>query len=162
MLYNVTESDILYCCNSIVNSPDEEFPACDSGEPFTIESGVFMPGVALLEGYVKASEVNSTSSCTNTTTDSPDTEDEDTQDAGSSNHDVAIGAGVGVPLGVIAIVSIAWALYERSQRRKLLQAAPPTITTVGPFPGENKQWGHHELPSDNQAPSELPTPPAER
>lgn len=175
VLYNVTETnDILYCCNSIVNRPEEEFPACDSGEPFTIESGKFMPGVALLEGYVKASDANNSSSSdsdsnssdsdsnssdTNTTS-CPDTND--TQDAGSSNNDVAIGAGVGVPLGVIALVSIAWALYERSQRKKLLQPIPPTITTVGPFPAENKPWAHHELPSANQVTAELPSPPVDR
>lgn len=168
VLYNVTETnDILYCCNSIVNRPEEEFPACDSGEPFTIQSGKFMPGVALLEGYVKASDANNSSSSdtdsnssdTNTTS-CPDTND--TQDAGSSNNDVAIGAGVGVPLGVIALVSIAWALYERSQRKKLLQPIPPTITTVGPFPAENKPWAHHELPSANQVTAELPSPPVDR
>lgn len=37
------------------------------------------------------------------------------------NHDVAIGVGVGVPLGVIAIASIAWALYERRQRRSAVR-----------------------------------------
>lgn len=163
VLYNVTETgESHYCCNSIVNRPEEALPACDYGEPFTIESAKFMPGVALLEGYVKESDANTSTSDANTTSSSTDTKE--AQDARSSNNDVAIGAGVGVPLGVIALLSIAWALYERSQRKKLLQATPPTISTVGPFHNENKPWGHHELPSNpsNQAPSELPTPPIER
>jgi hypothetical protein len=38
------------------------------------------------------------------------------------NHDVAIGTGVGIPLGVIAILAIAWAVYERRKRSKALQS----------------------------------------
>ena len=38
----------------------------------------------------------------------------------SSKKEVAIGVGVGAPLGVIAVSAIAWAIWERLQRRKAL------------------------------------------
>ncbi|PKX88770.1 uncharacterized protein P174DRAFT_516376 [Aspergillus novofumigatus IBT 16806] len=74
------------------------------GDPFTIETGAVIPGVAALAGYVNAS------SMTNNTCPTP------TGNSSSpSSHDVAIGVGVGVPLGVITLASIAWALWERRQ-----------------------------------------------
>ncbi|EEQ92465.1 hypothetical protein RJZ56_005092 [Blastomyces dermatitidis] len=40
-----------------------------------------------------------------------------------SPRDTVIGVGIGVPLGVIAIAALAWAIWERSGRRQALAAA---------------------------------------
>ncbi|KLJ12279.1 hypothetical protein EMPG_12652, partial [Blastomyces silverae] len=40
-----------------------------------------------------------------------------------SPRDTLIGVGIGVPLGVIAIAALAWAIWERSGKRQALVAA---------------------------------------
>lgn len=73
---------------------------CDGGRtPFTVDSGEMLYGYAALE---------------NTTTTAPK--------SSSNKKEVAIGVGVGVPLGVIAASAIAWAIWERLQRKKALGA----------------------------------------
>lgn len=91
-----------YCCGSVVDNQ------CKDGDPFTIGNGAVIPEVAALAGYVKASAITDTTACPTSTGDN----------TSPSSHDLAIGVGVGVPLGVIALASIVWALWER--RRRLL------------------------------------------
>jgi hypothetical protein len=40
---------------------------------------------------------------------------------------VAVGVGVGVSLGVLSLVSLIWALYERRKRQQLVNSLPPTV-----------------------------------
>jgi hypothetical protein len=47
-----------------------------------------------------------------------------------AKHDVAIGAGVGVPLGLLAIVALAWAIWER-RRRSRAGATAATVNGSG-------------------------------
>ncbi|EIT78842.1 hypothetical protein Ao3042_04807 [Aspergillus oryzae 3.042] len=78
--------------------------------------GTAIPGVAALavnnsdsdsgSGSGSGSDSNNNSTC--------DDADYKLKEKALDNHDVAIGVGVGVPLGVIAIASIAWALYDLS------------------------------------------------
>jgi len=54
-----------------------------------------------------------------------------TKDSGNNNNrDVAIGAGVGVPLGVLLLTALGWALFERKKRYALLNST----TAAAPFP----------------------------
>lgn len=49
------------------------------------------------------------------------------------NRDVAIGAGVGVPLGVIAILAIAWAVFERTKRFKMFRSPAGAGAAGNPY-----------------------------
>ncbi|KAL4905591.1 hypothetical protein BDW74DRAFT_18097 [Aspergillus multicolor] len=113
VLTNSNDSGIQYCCNSIVSNTSDIRPACAAGRaPFGIAAGAIMPGVAALSNLSTANGTNTTRTSTNTAgaySQCPKCEE---------NHDAAIGAGVGVPLGVIAITAIAWALFERRKRVK--------------------------------------------
>jgi hypothetical protein len=64
-----------------------------------------------------------------------------------SCHDIAIGAGVGVPLGVIALMTLGWALFERRARRAMRNQAPPSeVVTVDK--GASYVHGHNGYPSE--------------
>ncbi|KAH2542534.1 hypothetical protein KXW97_003331 [Aspergillus fumigatus] len=121
-----------YCCGSVVDNQ------CKDGDPFTIGNGAVIPEVAALAGYVKASAITDTT-CSNSlsiTTSSnsastaitacPTSTGDNTSPP--SSHDLAIGVGVGVPLGVIALASIVWALWERRQTKhaRLEESMPAT------------------------------------
>ncbi|RLL98480.1 hypothetical protein CFD26_101950 [Aspergillus turcosus] len=102
-----------YCCGTpITNGTDVICP--EGTDSFQIPTGHALTGVALL------SDVNSSSATTAASTDT----------ATRSCHDTAIGAGVGVPLGVIALMTLAWALFERKARRAMRTQAPPTAVVA--------------------------------
>lgn len=124
MGYDTTNAK--YCCGSVVDN------GCQVGDPFTIENGAVIPGVAALAGYSNSSSItnttcsNSSSMATSSNSSSITNTSCPTENRSSpSSHDVAIGAGVGVPLGIIALASIAWALWERRQcKHARLESAP--------------------------------------
>jgi hypothetical protein len=106
MGYDTT--DAKYCCGSVVDNK------CEHGDPFTIENGAMIPEVAALAGYSNASSITNTT-CPTGNSSSP------------SSHDVAIGAGVGLPLAVLALASIAWALWARRHcKYARLESMPAT------------------------------------
>lgn len=107
VLYNNTATGVEYCCNSIVENPDGgRQPVCDKNtSTVTVESAAIIAGHAALKSYKRA----------------------------DGNRDVAIGTGVGIPLGVIAIVSIAWAVYERRNRSKILRSPAGTGIIGDPY-----------------------------
>jgi hypothetical protein len=93
--------------------------ACRDGDDFTVPSGDVIPGYALLANVTSLSIVRSEP--TAVTPIIPDC------------HEAAIGAGVGVPLGVIALASIAWALFERRRRKRApMSLLPCTETSPAP------------------------------
>ncbi|OAL75064.1 hypothetical protein A7D00_0662 [Trichophyton violaceum] len=77
---------------------------------------------------------------------------------------VAIGAGVGVPLGVIAIGAIGWALYERRKRLRLIKTyASQPIAVQQPMYQQQTQpvTAHpYEMPPDSK-PSHVSQVPQE-
>lgn len=106
-----------YCCGAVAYK-DGEITCAAEGDPFSIDFGTAVPGVAGLANTT-STEGNATAtvcedSGSNATSGSSAEEEAEKK---SVKYDVAIGAGVGVPLGVVALASIAWALYERRQRR---------------------------------------------
>jgi hypothetical protein len=74
---------------------------------------------------------------------------------------VAIGAGVGVPLGVLLLTALGCALYERKERHSLQalvagtqsQAAVAQLSTQGNTP----VYTFGELPDTRKPPQELAT-----
>ncbi|EAS30664.1 uncharacterized protein CIMG_06143 [Coccidioides immitis RS] len=133
-----------YCClGSVVRG--SETTCVNDAEPFTLNDGEVVIGYAALSGVVRATAPTGTSSAP-TATNSPSASSTPGGNApshgssSSNSTNIAIGAGVGVPLGVIALVSIAWALYERRQRRRCN------------IPPEQLRFAEHPMPP--------PPPPA--
>ncbi|OKL55319.1 hypothetical protein UA08_09392 [Talaromyces atroroseus] len=126
VLYSYLDSTAEYCCNNI-DAEDDSAICAYNYTTFQIPDATIIPGYDLLADYVLANETsNSTKS--------------------SSNHDTAIGAGVGVPLGVIALASIAWALWERRKLHRF-QAGNIAASSV-PEPKQDNSYGM--VPPQNQ------------
>ncbi|KAJ5780010.1 hypothetical protein N7457_005170 [Penicillium paradoxum] len=139
---NGTGTDWLYCCNAVHGNGDGLVCSTTQREPqdpFEVFNSYVIPGVAALSNLVRDPEHTSSivangtitgtmkSNCTNDEANNVTTSSLSSSPSSSSCHDVAIGAGVGVPLGVIALLSIAWALWERMKRKSMsLQSVQPT------------------------------------
>ncbi|KAK2762677.1 hypothetical protein FQN54_000851 [Arachnomyces sp. PD_36] len=72
-------------------------------------------------------------------------------------NDTAIGAGVGVPLGLIALASIAWAVWERRKARRGYTAAGQGAPV--PWSTDTSKGGYQNQPGVYRA--ELQHPPVE-
>ncbi|CAI7618599.1 unnamed protein product, partial [Penicillium viridicatum] len=105
-------STSLYCCGSpmavdsnvLCHSQSDN----DGEPPFTVKSGRVIPGRALL---ANVPTLKNTSDGTNSDSTSCQT-----------CHDTAVGAGVGVPLGVLALLFVIWAIIERRRASRLSRA----------------------------------------
>ncbi|KAJ5587332.1 uncharacterized protein N7459_003097 [Penicillium hispanicum] len=77
-----------YCCGAVI--ADNGQPSCRYEKPFELPQGTIIPGVAFLEknGVRNSSGLEQSSSC------------------------IAVEAGMSVPLGVLVIAMIIWALWE--------------------------------------------------
>lgn len=105
IFFNSTTGVSDYCCGTPIGTGDGSAVQCQYDQPsFTLPQASILPGYAALEDYTKTTSV-------------PDATCSD-----SSSSDVALGAGLGVPLGVIALGSLLWGLYERRRAKKLRQA----------------------------------------
>ncbi|KAF7591724.1 hypothetical protein BBP40_001168 [Aspergillus hancockii] len=131
VLYNNTNNNNEYCCNSIVNDPAGTFPKCDGGKPtFTVYNAQIKQGVALLANNQPSNSTSDRSSSGNNGT----------------SHDVAIGAGVGVPLGVIALGSIVWAALERKKRLNALRSPQASHSAGNGFYAMPNTPGYQKAP----------------
>ncbi|KAJ9263806.1 hypothetical protein DTO195F2_2723 [Paecilomyces variotii] len=105
-----------------------------------------MPGVAAL-----AVSSSSTASPASNSSNSISNSSSNSSHCNTSNYSsrgTAIGAGVGVPLGVIAVASIAWAFWERRSRLKAVsQRSEMEVQGLSGF-------GGHFF-TDSVAPAEL-------
>ncbi|CAG8415202.1 unnamed protein product [Penicillium salamii] len=115
-------STSLYCCGSpmaVGSSVVCPSTSDNDGTPFTVKSGRVIPGRALLQNVPTLK--NTSSSASNTTNG--------TSTTCQTCHDTAIGAGVGVPLGALALLFVIWALLERRRASRLSRA----LDTPGPI-----------------------------
>ncbi|KAJ0417150.1 hypothetical protein BJY00DRAFT_210775 [Aspergillus carlsbadensis] len=120
-----------YCCGTATTDGSEL--ACRDGDDFTVPTGDVLAGYALLENVTSL----------NTTSDSPTDSNSSSECPTcspcintSSCNETTVGVGVGVPLGVIALATVGWALWERRRRKQ----APVIAVTSSPgsSPGEVK------------------------
>ncbi|KAL2864823.1 uncharacterized protein BJX67DRAFT_383450 [Aspergillus lucknowensis] len=114
-----------YCCGAVTVNEDEEDGgdlSCEFGSPFTIPRGTAISGVAGLSDE-------------NQNHDSHDEDDDDDDDdAETENHEeegeeddehthervspgIAVALGVGIPLGLLVMGGILWAVWERRRRQ---------------------------------------------
>ncbi|KAI9376475.1 hypothetical protein BJX61DRAFT_366835 [Aspergillus egyptiacus] len=130
-IINVSYKDKVskYCCGLITNG--DSAPTCTTGEEFAVPSAEALPGYALLAN-VSSFDADSSGLPTNCTALENTTNLTNTTCSTLENvdcpgcHETAIGAGVGVSLGVIALASLVWALFERRRARQ----ASKTLSTA--------------------------------
>ncbi|KAL4895114.1 hypothetical protein BDV59DRAFT_160082 [Aspergillus ambiguus] len=112
------EGQSLYCCG--YQRTNNSITTCaDGSDPFTMPDGQLIFGRAGLQNATIASDnsVNATTSC-------------DATSGSQCTNATAVGAGVGVPLGVIAITTAIWAFWERRQRKKVVVASNMQAPTI--------------------------------
>ena len=106
-----------YCCDGIVSNGSKA--VCAHGQDsFTLTDGAAITGRAYLATDAVLGK-------------------------GNNKKDVAIGAGVGVPLGVLFLTALGWALYERKRRYSLLNS--PVVASaqpVQPVQPMQSEYGH--------------------
>lgn len=113
-----------YCCGA-VTWKNGKTGCLQGGDPFKLPFGRAISGVAAL-----AEDSNENEPGSNNDTAEPKSD--------NSNHDVAIGVGVGVPLGVLALTTVAWALWERRGRQSLARNMP--IQSYAPTPDQRMHY----------------------
>lgn len=133
----------LYCCGSAIavgSSVVCPSTSDNDGEPFTVKSGRVIPGRALLRNVSTLKETSSTGN----------------EGSGGSTcqtcHDTAIGAGVGVPLGALALLFVIWAILERRRASRLSRAlaGPATVgSTPVPPSTENSELSGYARKRNN-------------
>lgn len=131
--------EALYCANSIV--PNGTDLACAGGAPpFSLPDASVITNKAILaNASCPISSVSPTATHipqdTATGTSSPGCTPTGIQKEGHDSHKVvAVGAGVGVSLGVLFACSLVWALFERNRRLSMLKSMPRgTVTTLGQY-----------------------------
>ncbi|KAL4814087.1 hypothetical protein BDW67DRAFT_94499 [Aspergillus spinulosporus] len=120
--YNSTDQGVYYCCNSIVNNVTGPNPSCDLNlEPFTLQSATIVPGAGLLKNYVELSDSDNITNTNGTALNRTDAcADSKTSGSNTNAKTVAVGTGLGVPLGVLALAGFVWAMYERRRRLRTI------------------------------------------
>ncbi|KAJ5947463.1 hypothetical protein N7466_000478 [Penicillium verhagenii] len=139
----------LYCCGTPIYNGTEI--VCPYGDSFTMDDGEIILGRAALTNATTVSSSNATNSTSVVSSNSSTTSSSASSVPSSGNsHDVAIGAGVGVPLGLIALGTIAWALWERRRANKLSQS----LVAQGSYTGSSmiKSSAPTELESHRPVP----------
>ncbi|PKX97724.1 uncharacterized protein P174DRAFT_458330 [Aspergillus novofumigatus IBT 16806] len=129
VLYSNVEGNAWYCANSIVANSSTSVGCANNLDPFQIPLGKIVLNKAALANTSCSAEPTATvtigaasgSSCpTNSATSIS------IRETGGSRT-VAVGVGVGVSLGVLSLVSLMWAVYERRKRQQLVNSTPPTV-----------------------------------
>lgn len=138
--YNGSKTE--HCCGTASWDNKTKKTDCGSFKSVSVPSGTAIPGVAGLA-------MNSSSSPVPSSTATPVPSDSGSNGSNGSNtsRETAIGVGVGVPLGLIALASIAWALWERRSRLHAALNVPPTYVTQ-PSPGTVYQLSADDRPAE--------------
>jgi hypothetical protein len=140
-----------YCCGTPII--DGEDIVCPFGkDSFQIDDGEILTGHTALANVTSLSA--STNSSSNSSTSCPPIQTSTPSSSGS--HDVALGAGLGVPLGVIALGSLVWGFMERKRANKLSKAVANSTAPATGFIGHPV---NPEVPAKtvSSGPSELDT-----
>ncbi|RMJ20832.1 hypothetical protein PHISP_08299 [Aspergillus sp. HF37] len=139
-----SEWNPVYCCGTPISGGNDVIcpEHSDHGpNPFTIEDGSAIPGRGLLANVSSLAKISSNSTSSSSVPDSAT--------SCATCHDTAIGAGVGVPLGVLALSFLLWALLERRWNRNRAQVPATVPVPVGG--GPQKVNPVAELDSSHQA-----------
>ncbi|KAJ6098904.1 hypothetical protein N7467_000439 [Penicillium canescens] len=134
------ESRAAYCCG--YQSENNNATRCSNGDaPFVLDDGEMIFGRAALVNVTASRPEPSTTGTTN-----PKDGNEGNGETSSHNSTTAIGVGVGVPLGILVLCGVAWALIERrrSRRRQSTMSGAAQATGQVYMPPQRK-YGPTEL-----------------
>ncbi|RAQ61693.1 DUF218 domain protein [Aspergillus flavus] len=128
--------EALYCANSIV--PNGTDLACaGNAPPFSLPDASVITNKAILANVscpIPSVSPTATHVPLDTPTGTSSTGCTPIQDEDHDSHKVvAVGAGVGVSLGVLFASSLGWALFERNRRLSLKSMPRDTVTTLGQY-----------------------------
>ncbi|KAJ5427202.1 hypothetical protein N7465_002272 [Penicillium sp. CMV-2018d] len=164
--YHIIDKKPYYCANSVVVNSSGDL-ACYAGSPFTLNSGELVSGKAALANYTSVDTSSNTTSDSSTTacptTPSDENKGGNDETEGKNNNAVAIGAGVGIPLGVLLLTALGWALFERRKRLSAqalvagLQSQAAAPTSHGDSPGQKSGYSPPSELSAYKPPQELET-----
>ncbi|KAL2796978.1 hypothetical protein BJX66DRAFT_335435 [Aspergillus keveii] len=123
-----------YCCGSVTverNDEEEEGLSCEYGNgPFSIPRGTAIPGVAGLTDYHPKGD------------DSHDDDD----DHKRVSPGIAVALGVGIPIGLLVMGGVLWAVWERRRRQLRIEeedgrsTSGMTLTNMK-MPGLHHRYG---------------------
>lgn len=141
-------TDWLYCCVGSEYGNDYSSACADGSDPFTLPSASLIYGVAALS----TAQVISSSTTSSTATSTPAAASGTDRSAGDTCSDSgaqigAIGAGVGVSLGVISIGALLWAFWERRQKLRARAAQVVTFPKPGYEVPEGYQYANSSTPA---------------
>ncbi|KAI1179532.1 hypothetical protein F4777DRAFT_434886 [Nemania sp. FL0916] len=162
-----------YCCGVAATQKGSSSLGCSSGsEPFEIGTADILPGKGILKNFTSLgpAQPNPASPTQPSTSDpvrssssgpvqssSTGSENQTCPAIQSPNTVLAVGAGVGIPLVIISIATLSWALWERHHRhneaievRRLLEVAKARssvhYTFVPQSPGKLAELRHERDP----------------
>lgn len=116
-----------YCCGTAALTSGDL--GCQlGGGPFTIEPADAIWGKGFLNSESATGDPNQT---------------ESTNGGTGRATTVAVGAGIGVPLGLLSIVMLSWALWERKRRRDEAARLRPTPAAT-PYREKTRLFGRGE------------------
>ncbi|KAE8143087.1 hypothetical protein BDV38DRAFT_234666 [Aspergillus pseudotamarii] len=165
--YPVVNADIAnhqFCCGSVVSSSASDGIKCSGDGPFVVPTGTVIPGVAALASVASTSAPSSSAThpAGNNNDTSSSSSSEKPEKPSDQSTKLAIGLGLGLPLGIIAATALIWGAWERkktvSARREMdqLKAAMYQNYQYAPVPqmqapppvelGHNEHTGAAELP----------------
>lgn len=123
VVYRNDEAGIEYCCNSLIINNGTQ--VCDNAAPsFALDDATLIAGYAALADFTNSSasspsgSIRDTSASNSSTAPPMATTVSAAIDCPAHTNEIAIGAGVGVPFGVIALIAIAALVSILRQRRK--------------------------------------------
>lgn len=157
-------SRAIYCCG--YQSENNNATRCSNGDaPFVLEDGNMIFGRAALVNAT-ASQLNpsTTSGLVASITGATNTTSGNDECFSSHNNSTAIGVGVGVPLGVLALCAVAWALTERRRsRRNQRTETGATQAMEQVYMPPRRKYGPTELdhPTSTNSDSLVPSPVVE-
>ncbi|KAL2812636.1 hypothetical protein BJX63DRAFT_241164 [Aspergillus granulosus] len=134
-----------YCCGSVTVDEDDEDVSCEFGDgPFSIPRGTAIPGVAGLADHTSEND------------DHDDDNDHGDKDHGTQrvSPGIAVALGVGIPIGLLIMGGVLWAIWERRRRQLRIEeedgrsSSGMTLTTMK-MPGLHHRYG--------PVPSPIPT-----
>ncbi|ROV88056.1 hypothetical protein VMCG_10415 [Cytospora schulzeri] len=108
-----------FCCGYPVADAQGVWACPENRSSFTISNSRLMFGSAALENATVTSSTDFPTASTNSGDSLA------SSNFGCEDNDRKIGLGVGVPLGVLALLAVAWGLWERKRARTQSAAAVP-------------------------------------
>ncbi|KAF7626508.1 hypothetical protein F9C07_1925775 [Aspergillus flavus] len=157
--YPVVNADIAnhqFCCGSVVSSSSSDGIKCSGDGPFPVPTGTVIPGVAALASVASTSSPSSSATHpagnSNDTSSGNDTSSEKPEKSDDQSTKLAIGLGLGLPLGIIAGSALMWGAWERkksvSARREMDQLKATMAYQYAPVPQMQAappvEMGHNE------------------